>query len=426
MDKKSRENELTKFEDTVKDLLGDISESDKPSENGADQELSSLENLVKGALTELTDLEGNLLDIIGPSSGAEQNYQDSNLFMAVRRFQNAMKVAVFDGTNKRDMRLFEEAFNFYNNALELISSTGDLGETDQHKSEFAQALQNITNLGEQTNDETIYPFLIKAYQGLAEIYDSFEQYNAGLFYHGRAANLLIKDPQLIVHANFEYFQAILGYVLINENEKAQKLSSRLNVKHISLMANSIFPSLNEKKPEGIDKVKGRVEALGAQRRINVSNVRILLDKVKHKLLGPIAPSTIESLEVPSESMPLSSDRMNAIKASLSKGIHHLQEAHPNIQVPVAQIDTSSIVSELKEAISSEISKEIKSLSNDIVSKILGKLPTGSISSPTLRSAGPISETDIPDIDVIAGGLAPGEKPKRPKLDEMLDSIIVSE
>jgi len=426
VDKKSREKELTKFEDTVKDLIGDISESDESRKNGADQELSSLENLVKGALTELTDLEGNLLNLIGPTSGAEQNYQDSNLFMAVRRFQNAMKVAVYDGTNKRDLSLFEEAFNFYNNALELITSTGDLGEIDQHKSEFAQALQKIANLGEQTNEEAISPFLIKAYQGLAEIYDSFEQYNTGLFYHGRAANLLIKDPQLIIHANFEYFQAILGYLLINENEKAQKLSSRLNAKHISLMANNLFPSLNEKKPEGINKIKGRVEALGAQRRINISNVRTLLDKVKQKLLGPMTPSAIETLEVPSDAMHLSSERMNAIKTSLSKGIQHLQEAHPNIQVPVAQIDTSSIVSELKEAISSEISKEIKSLSNDIVSKILGKLPTGSISSPALRSAGPISETDIPDIDVVAGGLAPGEKPKRPKLDDMLNSIIVSE
>ena len=426
MDEKSPKKEISKLEDTVKDLLGDMSEEGNLSDNGTDQELSSLESLVKGALTELTDLEGNLLNLIGPSSGAEQNYQDSNLFMAVRRFQNAMKVAIFDGANKRDFSLFEEAFNFYENALELISSTGDLGEIDQHKSEFAQSLQKIANLGEQTDEETIFPFLIKAYQGLGEIYDSFEQYNTGLLNHGRAANLLIKDPQLIIQANFEYFQAILGYLLINENEKAQKLSTRLNVKHITLLAESLFPSLNEKNFDSINKIKSRVEVLGAQRRIDVSNIRYLLDKVKEKLIAPSAPSAIETLEVPSEAMPLSSDRMTAIKASLSKGIQHLQEAHPNIQVPIAQIDTSSIVSELKEAISSEISKEIKALSNDIVSKILGKLPGGSISSPRPMSAGYISEDYVPDIDVVAGGLAPGEKPKRPKLDDMLDSIIVSE
>ena len=426
MDEKSPKKEISKLENTVKDLLGDISNSEESSKNGTDQELSSLESLVKGALTELTDLEGNLLNLIGPTSGAEQNYQDSNLLMAVRRFQNAMKVAIFDGANKRDLSLFEEAFNFFDNALELISSTGDLGEIDQHKSEFAQALQKIANLGEQTNDETISPFLIKAYQGLGEIYDSFEQYNTGLLNHGRAANLLIKDPQLIIQANFEYFQTILGYLLIKENEKAQKLSTRLNVKHITLLAESLFSSLTEKKIDGINKIKSRIEVIGAQRRLDVSNIRHLLDKVKEELIAPLLPSVVETLEVPSEAMPLSSDRMTAIKASLSKGIQHLQEAHPNIQVPVAQIDTTSIVSELKKAISSEISREIKSLSNDIVSKILGSLPSGSISSPRPSYAGHISDEDIPNIDVVAGGSAPGEKPKRPKLDDMLDSIIVSE
>ena len=223
MDEKSPKKEIGNLENTVKDLLGDIPKSEDSSKNGADQELSSLESLVKGALTELTDLEGNLLNLIGPSSGAEQNYQDSNLLMAVRRFQNAMKVAIFDGANKRDLNLFEEAFNFYENALELISSTGDLGEIDQHKSEFAQALQRIANLGEQTNEEAFFPFLVKAYQGLGEIYDSFEQYKTGLLNHGRAANLLIKNPQLIIQANFHMIISILARFLLHNLKKIRKL-----------------------------------------------------------------------------------------------------------------------------------------------------------------------------------------------------------
>ena len=67
---------------------------------------------------------------------------------------------------KRDLSLFEEGFNFYNNALELISSTGDLGEIDQHKSEFAQALQNIANLGETINEDAFKGYTVAGWVSL--------------------------------------------------------------------------------------------------------------------------------------------------------------------------------------------------------------------------------------------------------------------
>ena len=124
-------------------------------------------------------------------------------------------------------------------------------------------------------------------------------------------------------------------------------------------------------------------------------------------------------------MVRASGQLESIKESLAKGIQRIQAAHPNIQVPVAaQIDTNEIVSELKQTISQEISKEIKNLSQDIVSKILSNLPTGTVSSTPLRSAGQISDIGTPSIEIVEG--APREKPKRPKLDDMLDSIIVSE
>ncbi len=41
-----------------------------------------------------------------------------------------------------------------------------------------------------------------------------------------------------------------------------------------------------------------------------------------------------------------------------------------------------------------------------------------------RYAGTISDADRPDIEIVEGG--PREKPQRPKLDDMLDSVIVSE
>ncbi len=426
MDDKSPKKEIDELEDTVKDILGKISNIDSPGEFETIEILSSIDNLVKDALTELTVLEGGLLDLIKPSSEAGSNNQESNVLLAVRRFQNAMKLALFDGASKRDLNLFEEAFNFFNNALELISSTGNQGEIEQVKNEFAQALHKIASLGDQIKDEAFNPFLMKTFQVLAEIYDTFGQYKTSISYHGRAGNILIKEPNLIIQANLEYLQAIIGYLIINEVEKAQKFSTHLKIKPVKMMADGLFSSFNEKNPESIDKIKDRVEVLGAQRRIDVKNIVYLLQNIKSKLSGAIKPSTIEKLEMPLEAIPLSNEKVNAIKASLSKGISQFQAAHPNIQIPVAQIDTSSIVSELKKVISDNISKELKSVSDEIVAKILRGLPNGGFTTTRPRSAGQISDEGVPDIEVVEGGLAPGEKPKRPKLDDMLDSIIVSE
>ena len=426
MDDKSPKKEIDELEDTVKDILGKISNIDSPGEFETIEILSSIDNLVKDALTELTVLEGGLLDLIKPSSEAGSNNQESNVLLAVRRFQNAMKLALFDGASKRDLNLFEEAFNFFNNALELISSTGNQGEIEQVKNEFAQALHKIASLGDQIKDEAFNPFLIKTFQVLGEIYDTLGQYKTSISYHGKAGNILIKDPNLIIQANLEYLQAIIGYLIINEVEKAQKFSTHLKIKPVKMMADGLFSSFNEKNPESIDKIKDRVEVLGAQRRIDVKNIVYLLQNIKSKLSGAIKPSTIEKLEMPLEAIPLSNEKVNAIKASLSKGISQFQAAHPNIQIPVAQIDTSSIVSELKKVISDNISKELKSVSDEIVAKILRGLPNGGFTTTRPRSAGQISDEGVPDIEVVEGGLAPGEKPKRPKLDDMLDSIIVSE
>ena len=86
-EKKTPDKELDELEDSIKGLLGT-----KISPSGAevDDELSDLENTVMGALTELTDLENNLLSIIAPSGHISP---DSNYLVAVRRFQNAMKIA---------------------------------------------------------------------------------------------------------------------------------------------------------------------------------------------------------------------------------------------------------------------------------------------------------------------------------------------
>lgn len=414
MGEKTPQKEIEELEDSVKKAIGSLS-------GEFNNELSSLEDIVRGALTELTDLENNLIDIIAPSSSNQEN-KDSKYLLVVRRFQNAMKVALLDGVRKRDLKTFEEGFNFYNSALEIINATGNQSEIEQVMSEFAQILIKITTNTENANDSNFEPFALKACKSLAEIYDSFNNFETSVKFHIRSGDLMSDSPLI---AELEYFQAAIDYILLNNIKTAQDIIDKIQLKHYKNLANNVMNAVNETKPDLIKQVKGKIEVIAAQRRLDAKNTGYLLDLLINRLTN-VEESVMETIKVPAEAIQLSDEKVNAIKDSLTKGIQQLQAAYPNIEIPLtAKINTSEIVSELKEIISSEISKEIKSLSNDIVSKILRNLPSGGgggYSRP--RSAGTISDEGMPDIEAVEGG--PRERPQRPKLDDMLDSVIVSE
>ena len=391
------------------------------NEKKVDDELSNLENAVETALGELSELDDKFADIV--KSTSDLSGKEGKMLLAARRLQNSMTVMIYVGAKKRDLETFNEGFNFYNNAIAMLASSGNRAEIDQTKNEFAQVLLKVLTLSDAEEDEEFRPFLAKACQMLAEIYDSFKMYDTGLQFHIQAGNLLADNP---IQNEFEYLKVLFAYILLGQEDNAKNISEGLNIKHIKSMASEVIEGLANKNIDIFDKVRNKIEVLGAQRRLDTANILSLLGKIKTSLLEMTKTPIPTAIEIPDETVPLSQDKVNEIQISLSQGIQQLQEKYPNIQIPIsATIDTTSIISELKDVISSEISKEIKSLSSEIVSKILSNLPSGGIASaPRARSGGAISDDAIPDIEVVAG--APGEKPKRPKLDDMLDSIIVSE
>ncbi len=401
--------------------------SPKKDSKKVNSELNSLESLVKGALTELTDLESNILNVIKPSAGTKAN-QENNYLMAVRRFQNAMKVAILDGANKRDLKTFEEGFNFYKNALDIMTSVGNQDEIDRTKSEFAQLLFKILTKTENSKDNSFIPFATKACMVLAEIYDSTRQFNTSLKFHNRTGDLLTDNPLV---ADIEYFQAYLNALLVKDIKAAEQIGGKMKLKLVQAMSSELIQAYNSKSIECIEKVKTKMGVLGAQRSLDTNNINFLLDAMKEEIEPPKLARS-QAVKVPKGSVPLSSEKVTEIKSSLTKGIQQLQAAHPNITVPpsstipmvTAKIDTKDIVNEIRNLISTEISKEIKSLSNDIVTRILSSIPSGGVAAPQARSGGPIVDDKAPSIQVVEGG--PREKPKRPKLDDMLDSVIVSE
>lgn len=426
VDDKTPEKEIEEIENTVKGILGKNKNSRKKNTSQEDakigSEISELESMVKGALTELTDLESNLIDVISPSPELTGK-KESNFLMAVRRFQNAMKVALIDGAQKRNFETFQEGFNFYHNALEILESTGNKAEVDQLKSEFSKRLMSIISKEENRKDPKFIPFLQKSCIKLAKIYESFGQFDAGIKFHDKNIQLFKSQP---LQGDLERLQIFLDYLLLNNISRAKEYLPHIQFKPIKQIAKHILDLLINKDFSTIEKVKTRIEVLGAQKGLAINNTLALLERLSEQYGGNAQTSATEQIQIPENAQNLSNEKIDAIKSSLSKGIEQLKESHPDLKIS-AEIDTKSIVSELKSAISSEISKEIKTLSNSIVSQILKKMPAApasNTSAPAPRSAGNISDDAAPEIDVVEGGER--EKPKRPKLDDMLDNVIVSE
>jgi len=415
LDDNTQNREIEELEGTVKDLLKNISEIK------LEDELSNLENKVESVLTELSDLEQKLPEINKPG---QKIPLDNNYIMASRRFQNAMQLAILDGVRKRDIDLLNQGFEFYKNAVAMTSATGNLGEVEQVRKEFAEVLFKVLMMAKEFKDDKGFnPFLTRICQGLAEFYEYNHQYDMALKFHARAGYLLNESNPLL--AEVEYFASILDHLMVQNKDKAEKMSIKLNIKHIKLMAEDLLKAFNEKDESTIEKIKKRIEVLGVQRRFDTNSILYLLDSIKNMFKKISKEKTAaEIIQTPAGAIPLSNEMLQSIQNSLAHGIQQFSEAYPNIQIQAPQIDTKSIVEELKVVISNEISKEIKSLSTDIVNKILSSIPSGvSMGGSRPHSGGTISD-DAPDIQIVA--TAPTEKPERPKLDDMLDSIIVCE
>ena len=416
MDDYSNVDDLDEVEKKAENLLKEVSELK------LEKEISNLENIVEGVISELADLDKNFPNIIqsikNSSAGADQNY-----LMAVRRLQNAMKLYILDGVNKLDKNMFDQGLEFYENAKSMILATGDQAELDQLRNEFAQLLFKVLSMTkDKVSDEKYTPFILKACDGLAEINEQLGQYDIASTFRRQSAYFSSKTNPLV--SDIEYLHALIDHLLSNNIKKAENINSKLKLKHIKSMGDEVLEVYNSKNTSKLEDIKGRIEVLMVQRGLNPASIMNLLETFKREIEREERGELVtEELIVPTGAKPLSEKTIQNIQQSLSKGIQQITAAYPNVQIS-AQIDTQNIVAELKEVITSEISKEIKSLSNDIISTILKNMPAGAaFGAPAPRSAGQISD-DVPDIQVVEGG--PREKPERPKLDDMLDSIIVCE
>lgn len=225
----------------------------------------------------------------------------------------------------------------------------------------------------------------------------------------------------------ELIQKLMDALLSNQQVVVREALDSIEIKHIKKMGSLIIDGFAENDQKKIMSAQNLLESLGAQRNLSITQILTLIGKVnsqiEYKIKGPSVAEPARgaiSVPAPAQSLHLSGNIIQELRTVLKDGLQQLKSASPGASTVAPAIDTSAIVSEIK----SVISKEIKSISSEIVSQIINKLPVGLPSQSRARSGGSISD-DVPEIRITAAA-AGGEREARPKLDDMLDSIIVSE
>jgi len=386
-----------------------------------DDEVSKLEHEVENVLNELSNLEVQFEDVLKPRMRTNAHGAvDTNYLVAVRRFQNGMRVSLLNGAETGNKQTFLEGFKFYVGALTMLKANSDVGEIQQLNNELIQNLVKIIGKG-QPEAEEFAPngpfFLKKSCQHLATIYELSNEFGLAMKFHDRAANFSTG-----IDREVELLQKILDALLSNQLAIVQNTLGALEIKHIQKMAMSFYEGFTQNDLQKIGSAKGMLESLAAQRGLSIEQTINVIDKLIKEVQEKVAPGAVEhvvQVPAPSQSVRLSDDIIGELRTVLKEGIQQLKTTQPGGMAEAPVIDAGAIITELK----SMISDEIKTISSEIVSQIVSKLPVGLPSGPRAHSGGTISDA-VPDIKVVAGAI--GERAARPKLDDMLDSIIVSE
>ncbi|MHA1378319.1 MAG: hypothetical protein ACTSRG_08045 [Candidatus Helarchaeota archaeon] len=390
-----------------------------------EDELSKLENEIENVLNELSDLESQFSEVLEPTDRpVTQKSKDAGYLMALRRFQNGMRVSLLNGAETGNRQTFLEGFRFFEGALILMKAQGDTGEMEQGINEFIQILLRIISKGKPKADENAPygPFFLrKTCQYLANIYESHNNFELAMKFHDRAANFSTG-----IEKELEIIQKLINSLLIKKTQVSNESLNSLKMKHMQVLGKLFLEGFINNDIQKIKKAKNRLEALAAQRGLSIKELLALIEKAEDSIKTKkvikkevIPTQQVTKIPAPNQPLGLSDNVISELKNILYDGIQQLKSGQKGSSEATPVIDTSSIVNEIKNA----ISEELRSISSEIISQIINKLPASLPATPRAHSGGSISD-DVPDIQVVAA--APGERQQRPKLDDMIDSIVVSE
>ena len=265
--------------DFIKSIILDhsaISKVDKMPPEDKD-ELTEVESEVENVLKELSSLEVQFEEVLKPRIKLGQGAVDTNYLVAVRRFQNGMRVSLLNGAELGNKETFEKGLEFYIGALTILKANSDVGEIQQLNNEFIQTLLKIITKGDPTADEygPYGPYyLLKSCQQLAMVYEMSNEFEMALKFRDRAASFLRG-----VKREIELIKKVVDAILCGKIPVVEETLKLFEVRHARQIAELFYQAHKNLDFQRLQSAKNLLETLAAQRNISITQAINLIQKL---------------------------------------------------------------------------------------------------------------------------------------------------
>lgn len=397
--------------------------------NRRKKDYDELDKLEKEAGTALNAL--HRLEPLSESSATKETY-----LHGMQQMQAQMKDAILRGIQDNDREKFLQGLRYYEKNAAILASIGDRKVCEEYQQEMIQLLTDLLVHFKQeiTNPFRRY-FLLISLQFIAKIYEDASDYQHAIEIHLTCSKLLNSWASAIEHAaivldylflddishasaQLSQFDAIESNIyLLNTDVLEQSLQSHRAIK-LKEFCENLITAVEKDLPIFLQDSEELLKTLDIANNFAFDRLSILLPLYKTKF----ETKTAVTPPIPSEPSP---GTLNPETQFLTKIKNVVLESlgvaqpRPPAQVSGGKIDTASLLTELK----TFISDSIKSMSSEIVANV-NKF-TGTASPSRQSRSSQMNDSNIPEIKV-ANPTNSDEKPKRPKLSDVIGSIIVSE
>jgi hypothetical protein len=360
----------------------------------------------------------------------------TNYLALIQQIQTQMKDAILQGIQQNDREKFLTGLKYYEKNYEILSSIGDKKVCEDYQQEMIQILTDLMVHFKQeiTNPFRRY-FILISLQFIAKIYEDAQDYLHAIEIHLTNGKLLNSWATAI-----EYAAIVLDYLFLDDIQKAtdqlpqfdsiesniylvntdvieQSLQSHRAIK-LKEFCENLITAVTKDLPIFLQDSEELLKSLDISNNFAFDRLSILLPLYKIKLESKTAIAPPVSLETSQDALNPETQFLTKIKKVVLESLGAAQPG-PSAASTEGKIDTSSLLTDLKKF----ISDSIKSMSQEIVANVSKFTVTASSSTPSRSSQ--LSDSNVPEIK-IANPTDADEKPKRPKLSDVIGSIIVSE
>jgi len=397
----------------------------RPPKNN-DEELDDIEKEAGNLLKELDKLE----ELPNPAS-SKPNYM-----ALIQEMQTQMKEAILQGVQQSDREKFLTGLKYYEKNADILASIGDQKVCEDYQQEMIQILTDlIVHFKQEISNPFRRYFILISLQFIAKIYEDAQDYLHAIEIHLTNSKLLnswaaaIETAAIVLDYLFlddipkatdqlSQFDSIESNIyLLNTDVIEQSLQSHRAIK-LKEFCENLITAVTKDLPIFIQDSEELLKSLDISNNFAFDRLSILLPLYKKKLESRTAITPPIPSETSQDALNPETQFLTKIRNVVLESIGTAQPGRP-AALSGGKLDTPSLLTDLKKF----ISDSIKSMSQEIVASVSKFTVTASPSRQSRPSQ--LSDSDIPEIK-IANPTNTDEKPKRPKLSDVIGSIIVSE